>query len=43
MKFEIYVEGKLYMTCFNSFVAMNNTVSLRAKYGKENVTVKVEE
>ena len=43
MKFEIYVEGKLYMTCFNSFVAMNNVASLRERFGKENVKVKVEE
>lgn len=43
MKFDLYVNGKLEMTCYNNFVAMNNLWSLEQKYGKGNVEVKAVE
>ena len=39
MIIKIYVNNKLKDVCISEFVAMNNTVTYRNLYGKENVRV----
>lgn len=39
-KIELLVDGKVEMTCYSEYVAMNNHYVLVRKYGKDRVSVR---
>lgn len=43
MEYRIYHKGKLVNVCTNEFITVCNLTTYRAKYGKDNITVKVME